>query len=133
MENSVFYTDVTDENVGNSQWYVVLEQPLPITQQAAGSPVPPPRQRHNPFNKPEVSPHQRSHSLRSAPGRMDESANTSSKISISFRELHNSYGRPILTDFNSWKHEQRILKEKMEENLIKLWISLVEIIFKQLS
>lgn len=70
MENSVFYTDlnVSDESVsGNSQWYVVLEQPLPIIQQAAGSPVPPPRQRHNPFNKPEA-PHQRSHSLRSAPG-----------------------------------------------------------------
>lgn len=71
MENSVFYTDdvVSDESVsGNSQWYVVLEQPLPITQQAAGSPIPPPRQRHNPFNKPEANPHQRSHSLRSAPG-----------------------------------------------------------------
>ncbi|XP_022916763.1 sesquipedalian-1 isoform X2 [Onthophagus taurus] len=31
------------------------EQPLPLAQ-AAGSPVPPPRQRHNPFNKPESSP-----------------------------------------------------------------------------
>lgn len=70
MENSVFYTDLNENVRGNSQWYVVLEQPLPIAQQqqAAGSPVPPPRQRHNPFNKPEVNPHQRSHSLRSAPG-----------------------------------------------------------------
>lgn len=55
---------------------------------------------------------------------MDEASkfgeSTSSKISITFRELHNSYGRPILTDFNSWKHEQRTLKEKMEENLINL-------------
>lgn len=70
MVNSVFYTNLPEpdhQDGGNSQWYVVLEQP-PITQQVAGSPVPPPRQRHNPFNKLEVNPHQRSHSLRSAPG-----------------------------------------------------------------
>lgn len=29
------------------------------------------------------------------------------KASISFWELHNSYGRPILSDLNAWKHEQR--------------------------
>lgn len=68
---SIFYTNETqsEEEIGsNSRWYVVLETPLPITQ-AAGSPVPPPRQRHNPFNKPENTPHQRSHSMRSAPGK----------------------------------------------------------------
>lgn len=46
-----------------------LETPLPLTQ-AVGSPIPPPRQgRQNPFNRPEANnPHQRSHSMRSAPG-----------------------------------------------------------------
>lgn len=39
---------------------------------------------------------------------------------ITFKELHNSYGRPILTDLNAWRHEQRRLKEKHEENLINL-------------
>lgn len=51
----------------NTQWYVSLETPIPLAQ-AVGSPVPPPRQRHNPFNKPDSNPHQRSHSMRSAPG-----------------------------------------------------------------
>lgn len=52
-----------------SRWYVPLETPLALTQ-AVGSPIPPPRQgRQNPFNRPEANnPHQRSHSMRSAPG-----------------------------------------------------------------
>ncbi|GJQ81886.1 hypothetical protein Trydic_g9910 [Trypoxylus dichotomus] len=100
------------------------ETPLPLAQ-AAGSPVPPPRQRHNPFNRPENGSHQRSHSMKSVTGRVDESKNNDSlpKASISFWELHNSYGRPILADFNSWKHEQRKHQERMEAltgNLINL-------------
>lgn len=47
-----------------------------------------------------------------------------SKATITFWELHNSYGRPILTDFNSWKHAQRLQREKTESiatgNLINL-------------
>lgn len=69
---SLFYVDEFEwesYSTGNSQWYVVPETPMPITQ-PAGSPVPPPRQRHNPFNKPEVTPHQRSHSVRSMPGEL---------------------------------------------------------------
>ncbi|KAK5641958.1 hypothetical protein RI129_010505 [Pyrocoelia pectoralis] len=126
----------------NSFWYVPLETPISLAQ-AVGSPVPPPRQRHNPFNKPSNGPHQRSNSMRSAPGRnnylmtnyfqfiflgrMDDNVRNSdpqaNKASISFWELHNSYGRPILTDFNSWKHAQRMQKEKdtvATENLINL-------------
>ncbi|KAF5296437.1 hypothetical protein FQR65_LT01424 [Abscondita terminalis] len=101
----------------------IEETPLPLAQ-AVGSPVPPPRQRYNPFNKPETNPHQRSHSMRSAPGRIDDNVRHSdAKISISFWELHNSYGRPILSDFNSWKHAQRLQKEKADSamgNLINL-------------
>lgn len=105
----------------------IEETPIPLAQ-AVGSPVPPPRQRHNPFNKPDSNPHQRSHSMRSAPGRMDDNTRhsdlQSSKATISFWELHNSYGRPILTDFNAWKHAQRLQREKVDAfaspNLINL-------------
>lgn len=48
---------------------------------------------------------------------MDENSrhnDSSSKVSISFWELHNSYGRPILSDFNAWKHDQRKQREKLE-------------------
>lgn len=45
-----------------------------------------------------------------------------SKISITFRELHNSYGRPILKDFNVWKHEQKEKVDNNVENLITLWV-----------
>lgn len=61
-------SDINDRS-SNTQWYISLETPAPLAQ-AVGSPVPPPRQRHNPFNKLDNSnPHQRSHSMRSAPGR----------------------------------------------------------------
>ncbi|CAH1178916.1 unnamed protein product [Phaedon cochleariae] len=93
-----------------------------------GSPVPPPRTRHNPFNKPDMNPHQRSHSLRSNSSnsshlddsRFSENKQTpaASKIVITFRELHNTYGRPILKDFNCWKHEQKEKQENNTENLI---------------
>lgn len=105
----------------------IEEAPLPLAK-AVGSPIPPPRQRINPFNKPENSPHQRSQSLRSATNRLEESTSrhensTSNKASISFWELHNSYGRPILSDFNAWKHEQRKIQERIDTlsgNLINL-------------
>ncbi|RZC37041.1 PH domain containing protein [Asbolus verrucosus] len=102
------------------------ETPLPVTQPVS-SPVPPPRHRHNPFNKPEsTTPHQRSHSLRSSNNslRLDDKFSDGvplSKISITFRELHNAYGRPILRDFNVWKNEQKLLSEKVahaSDNLI---------------
>nr|CAI5851129.1 unnamed protein product [Callosobruchus analis] len=44
----------------------IEETPLPLPlAQGTSSPVPPPRTRHNPFNKPDNNPHQRSHSMRS--------------------------------------------------------------------
>lgn len=49
---------------GNSTFYTFTETPLPITQ-PANSPLPPPRHRHNPFNKPDTNnSHQRSGSMR---------------------------------------------------------------------
>lgn len=56
------------KRVSQTQWYISAETPAPLAQ-PMGSPVPPPRQRHNPFNKLDANPHQRSHSLRSAPGK----------------------------------------------------------------
>lgn len=43
---------------------------------------------------------------------------SSPKITITFRELHNSYGRPILKDYNFWKYEQKEKVENASENLI---------------
>ncbi|XP_014209620.1 sesquipedalian-1-like [Copidosoma floridanum] len=64
-------------------------------------PKPPPRQRHNPFNRPES--HHRSQSVRSAPGRTENIPRTK----VTFRELHNMYGRRILADLNKWRHDNR--------------------------
>lgn len=88
---------------------------------SGGSPKAPPRQRHNPFNKvcPESangSPYQhyRSHSTRSAPGRADNSRPSENipRSKVTFRELHNSYGRRILSDLNEWRHIKRQEAEK---------------------
>lgn len=64
-------------------------------------PVAPPRQRHNPFNRPES--HHRSQSVRSAPGRTENVPRTR----ITFRELHTMYGRRILADLNEWRHARK--------------------------
>ncbi|XP_053971045.1 sesquipedalian-1-like [Hylaeus anthracinus] len=65
------------------------------------SPKAPPRQRHNPFNRPES--HHRSQSVRSAPGRTENVPRTK----ITFRELHTKYGRKILADLNEWRHARK--------------------------
>ncbi|OAD59561.1 Sesquipedalian-1 [Eufriesea mexicana] len=65
------------------------------------SPKAPPRQRHNPFNRSEL--HHRSQSVRSAPGRTENVPRTR----ITFRELHNMYGRRILADLNEWRHARK--------------------------
>ncbi|BES95183.1 unnamed protein product [Nesidiocoris tenuis] len=76
-----------------------------------GAPVAPPRTRHNPFNRPApASPHVRSPSTRSAPGRTDVDA---LRPKISFRDLHNVYSRKILQEFNEWKHQQRQLQQPL--------------------
>ncbi|KAJ8973687.1 hypothetical protein NQ317_013392 [Molorchus minor] len=101
-----------------------IDVSLPL--QGVNTPIPPPRNRHNPFNKPESNPHQRSHSMRSTgsnSSRLEDSqimedGNINAKNSITFRELHNSYGRPILKDFNLWKHDHREKNDKNIGNLI---------------
>lgn len=65
------------------------------------SPKAPPRQRHNPFNRPEA--HYRSQSVRSAPGRTENVPRTR----VTFRELHTLYGRRILADLNEWRHKRQ--------------------------
>ncbi|XP_076682783.1 sesquipedalian-1 isoform X2 [Andrena cerasifolii] len=67
----------------------------------AESPKAPPRQRHNPFNRPES--HQRSQSVRSAPGRTENVP----RARVTFRELHTMYGRRILADLNEWRHARK--------------------------
>lgn len=57
---------VESYEIGSSKFYVT-ETPLPLAQ-AVNSPIPPPR-RHNPFNRPDNSPHQRSQSVRSNSGK----------------------------------------------------------------
>ncbi|KAK1118510.1 hypothetical protein K0M31_014821 [Melipona bicolor] len=68
------------------------------------SPKAPPRQRHNPFNRSEL--HHRSQSVRSAPGRTENIPRTR----ITFRELHNMYGRRILADLNEWRHARKAVE-----------------------
>lgn len=71
---------------------------VPVQQQ---SPKVPPRQRHNPFNRPDS--HHRSQSVRSAPSKTENMPRTR----ISFRELHTAYGRRILADLNAWRHAKK--------------------------
>lgn len=60
------FSEIESIETGNSKFYVVIEQPLALPLiQGVSSPVPPPRTRQNPFNKPDIPPHQRSQSLRS--------------------------------------------------------------------
>ncbi|KAJ1530761.1 hypothetical protein ONE63_005615 [Megalurothrips usitatus] len=80
---------------------------------ANDSPQPPPRQRHNPFNRTN-SEGMRSHSVRSAPGRTDAASRVSCRTSVdinvrrlTFRELHTLYGRRVLSDRNEWRHNRR--------------------------
>lgn len=61
------YQDIESIETGNSKFYVVSEQPLPLPLiQEVSTPVPPPRTRQNPFNKPDNPAHQRSYSMRSS-------------------------------------------------------------------
>ncbi|XP_063216553.1 sesquipedalian-1 [Bacillus rossius redtenbacheri] len=81
------------------------------------SPRPPPRQRHNPFNRTDSGAHHhqpyRSHSVRSAPGRADSgAAENVPRTKVTFRELHTAYGRRVLSDFNTWKYMKRAEQEK---------------------
>lgn len=80
---------------------------------ANDSPQPPPRQRHNPFNR-TSSEGVRSPSIRSAPGRTDAASRVSYRSSVdinvrrlSFRELHTLYGRRVLSDRSEWRHSRR--------------------------
>uniref|UniRef100_A0A161MAI4 Sesquipedalian-1-like protein n=1 Tax=Triatoma infestans TaxID=30076 RepID=A0A161MAI4_TRIIF len=91
-----------------------MEVNVPLSNEednASGHPVPPPRTRHNPFNRAHASgSHCRSHSIRSAPGRTDHD---NYRQKITFRELHNIYSRRILQDFNEWKYQQRQLQQPL--------------------
>ncbi|XP_022200171.2 sesquipedalian-1 [Nilaparvata lugens] len=111
------------------------------------SPQPPPRTRHNPFNRPahpnlthssshnpfnrpahptltQSSNHNRSHSVRSAPPRPDVASraieNSTSRHKVTFKELHTAYGRPILTDRNEWRHRNKLELERKQQPLISL-------------
>lgn len=73
VKNSEYtMTDLEESKIdsyesGKSRFYICLETPMQVTNsQPAGSPIPPPRTRHNPFNRPDNNPHQRSHSLRAS-------------------------------------------------------------------
>uniref|UniRef100_A0A1B6EUR6 PH domain-containing protein n=1 Tax=Cuerna arida TaxID=1464854 RepID=A0A1B6EUR6_9HEMI len=106
-----------------------MEENMPLSAEVAGgpSPQPPPRTRHNPFNRGHTSNgttthHMRSHSVRSAPARADNPTRTenTTRHRITFRELHTAYGRPILTDRNEWRHRQKQEQESKEVPLITL-------------
>lgn len=81
-------------------FYIDLESPAPIPSQILNkhelqgtgsggklSPQPPPRSRHNPFNKPTSGYQCKEMAL----------------FRKTFKELHNQLGRPILRDRNEWR------------------------------
>ncbi|KAL3273874.1 hypothetical protein HHI36_015300 [Cryptolaemus montrouzieri] len=78
------------------------------TPQHNPSPVPPPRHRHNPFDKMDNISYNRLHTAKNEERIESEGQAGTSQIRISFNELHNSYGRKILKDYNMWKHEKRL-------------------------
>lgn len=116
QSNSTIYTTSTTQNSGSGEI------------RSGNSPLPPPRQRHNPFNRVQQTmsldgqnlsggpqQHFRSHSIRSAPGRPDGTSRLTENIprtKVTFRELHTAYGRRVLSDFNAWKHAKRQEQEK---------------------
>ncbi|KAJ8973691.1 hypothetical protein NQ317_013396 [Molorchus minor] len=130
LHNIVICGDMANNNdgyeTGKSTFFVVLKSPspLPVTQRVDTS-IPLPKTRHVLFNKPESSSHQKSHSMRSTGSnsshledlQLMENGNMNDKISITFRELHDSYGKPILKDFSLWKCDQRD-KTTKTENII---------------
>lgn len=74
---------------------------LPNESYERTSPNPPPRGRHNPFNKP----------VSQSPQRKDV---VSHRI-ITFKELHNQLGRSVLRDRNEWRfglNKQNLTKEE---------------------
>lgn len=87
------------------------------------TPCPPPRHRHNPFNR--VDQHFRTQSIRSAPGRPDgasRSIESMVRCKVTFREVHASYGRPILADINEWRYAKREAEKQLahKDDLISL-------------
>ncbi|KAL1498031.1 hypothetical protein ABEB36_008893 [Hypothenemus hampei] len=106
------------------------DTPVAVTvPQVESSPVAPPRTRHNPFNKPENSSHHRSYNVRSSgPNKAEDGSKffeTGSGLQknptiMTFRELHNSFGRPILQDYNIWKRQERDKIDNAVGNLINL-------------
>jgi len=69
------------------------------------SPQPPPRNRHNPFNKPTNS--------HNSPQRKDIVL-----FRKTFKELHNQLGRPILRDRNEWRFGLKKQEINNQEPLI---------------
>lgn len=88
---------------------------------SGNSPMPPPRQRHNPFNRVQQigsldgqmlsgGHNCRSHRYSSVPGRPDGISRQMENIprtKVTFRELHTAYGRRVLSDLNAWRHAKR--------------------------
>lgn len=100
--------------------YICTESPIRISPQVKNnqvpqqtednkqsSPQPPPRGRHNPFNKPANNHH--------SPQRKDVVS-----FRKTFKELHNQLGRPILRDRNEWRFG--LIKQELvsQEPLITL-------------
>lgn len=97
-----------------------------VEMRSGNSPMPPPRQRHNPFNKVQqtVSLDGHGHQYRSprygsAFNRPDGTSKPTENIprtKVTFRELHTAYGRRVLSDFNAWRHAKRQEEEKKQES-----------------
>lgn len=117
----------TAKNETFNQCSAILTQNIKSVEVKSGnSPVPPPRQRHIPFNRVQqvasldgqVLPsghNYRSHRYSSSSGRPDGTSRLAENVprtKVTFRELHTAYGRRILSDFNAWRHAKRQEQDK---------------------
>jgi hypothetical protein len=98
----------------------MTQNPESTEMRSRNSPMPPPRQRHNPFNRVQQigsldgqmvsGGHYRCHRYSSVPGRVDGTSRLMENVprtKVTFRELHTAYGRRVLSDFNAWRHAKR--------------------------
>lgn len=104
----VIYTESpvrVSQEVANNQ---LLQKNQTSEPSSSSSPQPPPRGRHNPFNKAAGAGQQ-------SPQRKDNAL-----FRKTFKELHNQLGRPILRDRNEWRFG--LIKQDLnnQESLITL-------------
>ncbi|KDR23106.1 sesquipedalian-1-like isoform X2 [Zootermopsis nevadensis] len=110
---------MTQNQTAHSRSTAWIQNSREVEMGSCNSPMPPPRQRHNPFNRVQqtVSLDGHGHQYRSRRCRPDGTSRPMENIprtKVTFRELHTAYGRRVLSDFNAWRHAMRQEEEKKQ-------------------